>query len=205
MKSLYYIFIGLLFVVMTDGCKKPKDCTIFEISNYRVSPRIITMIFKPGSYWIYKNIQDNSIDSMYVTKLDSGVSAYSPDVNCTFAKYYVATFRSQKLGEFTLLYKQNQILSEPHIVKSVYYGTPEYYNSDSLKSSSENIEYLQQYHSLTVQFSTYYFVDKIRVQNSRIGGKNAIMYWANSTGFLKIEKENGEVWELYNRRTNRIW
>jgi len=207
MRISHYFLIVFSFSFWSC-CKEPEQCDFSKEPYYSVSPLISSMVFKPGSYWIYKNMQNNTIDSVYVFTLDSGYTTDPPRVKCSFSNheyYYLAKLKSQNIGEFNLVYIRNKVMSNVQVEYSKFIGTNEYYNSDSSKANSLNIEYIQQYQSISIQNSNYYLVDKIKVMSSQIGGSNAFLYWASSIGIIKFEKENGEVWELTDGRYYGIY
>lgn len=198
MRFFYYFMAILLFIL--GGCyKESEQCDFSKEPYYPVSPLIRSMVFKPGSFWVYKNIQNNSIDSVYVISIDSGYTTDPPRIKCNFSNheyYYLVKLKSQYLGEFNLVYIRNKVMSNIQIEYSTFIGRTEYFNSDTSRTNTDNTAYIQQYQSLSIQNTTYFLVDKIKVISSQIGGSNAYVYWASSKGIIKFEKENGEVWEL---------
>lgn len=73
MKS-YTLFI-LSFLFVFTSCKKEEDPAPVVRTNVLVSSSLIGWgYFKKGSYWIYKDSIDNSIDSVYVTSITVSTS-----------------------------------------------------------------------------------------------------------------------------------
>jgi hypothetical protein len=70
MKSLFFCLVCLAFITLSVSCKKDKD---EQPTPAPAEPVVLSEelksygLFQPGTYWIYKNTSDNSIDSIYVT------------------------------------------------------------------------------------------------------------------------------------------
>jgi len=74
----------LLFVcVLLSGCKKKEQTTYYYLPQYFKD----YMVYKQGSYWIYRNEVTMDFDSCYISKVTQGF--YSNDRNSLFEKILI--------------------------------------------------------------------------------------------------------------------
>lgn len=88
MKFLSYYSVCLASLLGLSSCKKEND------EQPTPAPSAMTVVvsdelksyalFKPGSYWIYKNTSDNSIDSIYVKAVDTFSNSTNAYCHITF-------------------------------------------------------------------------------------------------------------------------
>jgi hypothetical protein len=88
MKSILHCIIFLVFLLGFSSCKKDEDEVVPPVSPGIVLEPSAELkayaLFKPGSYWIYKNTTDNSIDSLYVKAIDTFSNSTNAYCHVTF-------------------------------------------------------------------------------------------------------------------------
>lgn len=199
MKNMTLMLL-LVIASLLSACRKDIPADKITVGRVFVAERIKSMVFKSGSYWIYKNQSSGITDTFRVINYGLSTTDNPPcghlSAGCSTVRsdFYGVTFTSTLRGEVVLFYQDKRIFSNIERILTYFEGTVEYYE----QRSTINVAYLQYYDSLQVQDSIYYSVDKIKVGTSVVGGDSAVMYWAANRGIIKFEKQNGEIWELIN-------
>jgi hypothetical protein len=107
MKFLLHYSVFLVFGLSLISCKKDKNEQVNpdpEVKLLEPSEELKSYaFFKPGSYWIYKNTTDNSIDSLYVLTVDTFLSPININYHIKFGlKDSVPKF-PELFGHFVLM------------------------------------------------------------------------------------------------------
>jgi hypothetical protein len=109
-KSLLYILI--LLIGFQSSCKKQEPCDA-DYYLYEIEPCLYTFMFDTGSYWIYNNSLNGSLDSVYIEKCEFIIKSYKSGPGCgqsigTF-EFVNSDFISTLNGSFTTSMYKNKI------------------------------------------------------------------------------------------------
>lgn len=183
MKFCVYI-LAILFVFLS--CKKEEDPQPVSRTDFPVSAAIKSWgYFKKGSYWIYKDSLDNTLDSIYVTNVSvttsttntHNVENFSIEFNDPYYNYALVSYPFDRLEKRAII---NMVIFNPSYssTTTTYGGGINYnYDVDSLKNVAGNtyadlryIYYSYQYSS-TTNSSYIWEVDR--------------SYWKKNVGRIK--------------------
>lgn len=64
------IILLLFFAIICTNCKKENNDERSDGYHYRINPSLYPFLFDTGSYWVYKNISTQAIDSIVLVNVN---------------------------------------------------------------------------------------------------------------------------------------
>ena len=193
-KHLIIILVYIFPLLSFWGCKKE------EIKGgshlYKLDENLYPMLFDKDSYWIYKNMDTNIIDSISLTEVTIDTTEYI-NIGHGFTERFQTfnlRYRSSITGEYSELYLGWTIRSESEDGGYIYLSS--FHIGDSLRNARiSNI-----YDSILVGEKIYYDVVEMNIKKDKYIDNDMNLFWADSIGVLKKEiKENNYIqstWSL---------
>jgi len=193
------IFITFLFIILLFvSCHKNEN---HEYSVIKINDSIKSIVFKPGSYWIYKSVENGNIDCTYVSNLSKGTYGANEGLGSFVnVEYYLANYvstQSKDESNFRTRIEFSYMLMNPND----YYPWGKdpvlytYYNSKSLLDWHSNGSY-KFYDSLKINNITYYNVQECGF----LSNLDSISFFTDlNIGFIKKilhNKTSVETWNL---------
>jgi len=185
--------ICILMLLLGCKCKDDGVPTLYlsqESKDY--------CLYQPGSWWVYQSEQSLQYDTLKITGVQNEI-LFSKNTNQNFERYKISIEIKQLLGvkaieletgdrESNLYAKHNGGSSD-----MLYFDSPSY-TKDSI-SDGPYWKYTEYVDSLSIKNETYHSI-KYFSSFKLIEYKN--IYWAKHIGIIKLEKPNGEIWNLVN-------
>lgn len=141
-------------------------------------------IYGSNSYWIYKNLQNNKIDTLTVVfsehyryQLPKGgfVDLDYSKINTSDSSYYLYNMADYNI--YTSFYRYDWFDC---------YGENFIYLEDSSTLCQTNVKFITKYDSITIGNKVYNNVKKVLVQNNKIeNSNNSYYYWVDTIGYIK--------------------
>jgi len=213
MKLLLYFFLACL---MLFGCTKdhpPESPSDPNTENRTVHPLndslVANYLFLPGTWWVYRDLSDNSLDSIIVTSADFYVSSiYVSYANRTD---YYDTYEIKLFGQTHETTRYLLMTDECRLEFSEWEGVTLFgydENTDSTVSDGNRVAY---YDSIQIQNVWYYDVAKTKIYtyyHSCCPIPDLDYYYINKEfGIIKKEIANADstykIYELVNKNIVR--
>ncbi|MEZ4844173.1 MAG: hypothetical protein R3A43_07975 [Bacteroidia bacterium] len=218
-----YFLMSLLAVVLLPSCKpeEPEPWTRYE---YLGEARDY-IYFKPGTWWVYKNVQDGRLDTIEITKSFDDTTKLTGNGNTMYYEEIEWYAKSRMDGyeyHFYLMYgqpnmelaTQNQVVNRSYFLAKYRPGNYVGLRNNFLypfnqnfieKNSTHSVQLKGEYTTLKLGTENYTDVKVFWVSDDdlifydeleRTGGA-AQYYWAKNIGMIKLENLKHSVsWEL---------
>ena len=180
----HYHFILVLLIFFDLACSKKEydnhdPCGGHRNGTIAISSNLVSLKFKPGSYWVYIDSVTAMIDSLYLRDFSQG---YSNDACSNAHEYYsfsTVSFPSSKINNYKL--QDESFLRDNY---ETYYGKTIHSDYDSL-SFGNSIVVIQYFDSLFIFNQYYKDVTKTKFYRDPLEGYKKSVYYLNSEfGFL---------------------
>lgn len=159
----------------------------------------------PDSYWIYKNLKNNHLDTL--TVISSEHYRYQPSKGSGFVDLDLSKIKTSDSSYY--LYN----MKDYNIYTSFYkydwfdcYGENFIYLEDSSSLCQTNAQFITKFDSLNIENKVYYNVKEVLIQKNKIeDNNNTIYYWVDSIGYIKkvvISELDTSVWVLTQYKLN---
>jgi len=186
------LLILLIALTSLSSCKE--ENTNGGNHLYTLNERLFPLLFKTGSYWIYKMDGGESIDTLIVkdAKIDTiGPFNVGDGYTSTDQVYYIG-YSSSINGDYSNLYVGYAI------TLGSLYGGYLYLSSHTIGDSSVNAKIVDIYDSILVNSVPYKNVVKMDLKEDYYLKSNLNYYYADSVGIIKKEiKESGAILESW--------
>lgn len=214
------IYTCLFFILQSSSCSKTNDKKNIDCTNNTILlPQLAKdlFIFNKGSWWVYKNISTNELDSMHVEYVSKNTSNYFRNFGGYLDKCYEdngINLVSNKIGNINWGISVStpdgikkfeetnfQITTYTDLKQDGYYKL--FFKGDSIIQSPQigsNIIFTD---SITVQNNLY-----SNVMIHLIGPNNIDFYeeaiYSRKIGLIRFKRsDNGSEWELIKYNINQ--
>jgi hypothetical protein len=209
------ILLLLIISFSISACKEKFECSA---SNNIPIPQVMKeyFYFKEGTWWVYKNVKNNTFDSMWVSQSSSnnyrgeGGEGFGNLDKC-YERIVMGIDQSggDKISEFFMWNLSNVVVNDNNRFAFSVFGR----DISTTVNWDLNIFYtnnqLETYNSVR-QISSVY-KDSATVQNQtyknliELMGSNFIHYWlfSKNTGLVKYVDRDSNQWELVKYNINQ--
>lgn len=226
MKATNTIFIFCLLVVGFSNCKKPKQdpetvCTSANTAYIPTDARS-RFFFKEGSWWIYKNITSQALDTLVARDLFYQIA--TPNKKMYGDKYAHKCYEYFEYKIFSQLYGWNRITVQtmmPIIQKDksneafVYIddympsgetilSVPRFFFKGDIQIDSLSNGIIEKQDSIHINNTTCLDVLHYRYKPGYEASDYLMEAWyANKIGMVKMKRKDGSIWELIDYKVNQ--
>jgi hypothetical protein len=201
------VSIAILALIIVSGCKNDNQ----EISYYTtyVSTSLATKyVFKPGSYWIYEN-QNNQVDSVTVTDTTRGFNTIPCPHGCPGGVVSRIEFYQMNLLDVTGNIAFNYYFMGNHIKLNGggeygQLGQPVFLYGQPVNYSFNGAKVIDKFDSITISGTKYFKITKMQItaslQYQHEFSYDTYLWFADNFGLIKQEINdtiNGyQTWNL---------
>jgi len=185
----------LCFLLLVLGCK----CKDEEVPTLYLSQESKDYcLYQPGSWWVYQSEQSLAYDTLKITGIRNEI-IFSKNSNLNTESNTLTIEQKKLLPEALNKLERGPVESYYGLILNGGVGIDLYFDRPSYRNDSisvlTTVAFMKYFDS--IQFnSTYYYSVKEFVSTRFREYKN--IYWAKHIGIIKLEKPDGEIWNLIN-------
>jgi len=190
-------FLSCVFIIvlLLGGCKCKDD----EVPTRLLSQESKDYcLFLPGSWWVYQNDQNLEYDTLRITEIQNEIF-YSKNSNDNTERNTISFVQKQLYSLNTLRLIRGDRESALYFTYNGGFGEMLYFDSPSYRQDSiadtNDAQLLIFYDSIQFNSTKYrsvkYFKSLVFIEYRNV-------YWAKHIGIVKLEKPNGNIWNLIN-------
>lgn len=213
MKHITQFLAILLIITSLFSCNNDSEeicCIDAEYKRdyyyHTISENLHPLLFNKGSYWIYNNNVNSSIDTLVLIdiKIDTLVETPSapgigpPGENKTYNLTYKSTLHGESEEQYI-----GTIITQGSI-----YGGYKYFSSHDVGDERSNALISDIYDSLLVNSKYYYHVVKMELTEDKYLSPNMNLYYVDSVGVIRKEIKDGnhinKTWDLVKYDANLL-
>jgi len=186
------VFIGVLLL---GGCKCKDD----EVPTLLLSQESKDYcLFLPGSWWVYQNETTLQYDTLTITNVENAFF-YSKNSNDNTERYTISFKQKELFSKNSIRLDRGTIESYLGFTYNGGFGDELYFDRPTYRKDSisilNSLKFKVHLDSMEFKSSRFYSVKHFE-SLSPIEYKN--IYWVNNIGMVKLEKPNGDIWNLIN-------
>lgn len=201
MKTLRPLLILMTLLISWISCHREEE---YGGGNtlYLVAESLYPMLFDKGSYWIYKNLETNNIDTVVLIEIQMDtIGPFNIGKGYTKTEQvYNLNYSSKVLGEYQEQYIGYVISMRP------LGGGFVYLSSHQIGDFSNNAKITAIHDSLIIDGKTFKNIVELDIQKAPFIDHNMNRYYVDSIGLVKKEIKEGniiqETWELMEYKIN---
>lgn len=192
-----FLFNIALVLLLIIGCDSPPKNRINMFLSQECKDYCL---FKVNSQWIYQNEQTLDYDTVIYIGIQPEIlsSSHSP-IDSERIKIAI---QKKKFTTDSIITLESGFGKNESMVFSAYgdlnYFDGETYNQDSI-SSHYNVKYANFYDTISFNNNIFKLVKRFNI--TKIDVYN--IYWAKNVGVIRLEKTNGEIWNLVKFEINQ--